>query len=688
MNHPFAKRPPRSATRPKNDMRPSTATTLRTLSAALLFSLVPATAMAQPDDPDDPPVVDPEPEQPESERLAEEAREALADGAVSKACTLFAKSVKLDANEDVQFELAQCLERDGNPKEAAKVYEAVAADGGARSNEAQRRAKAIRDSLAKPEPEPTQEPEPGLQPLPMPKEEPKPTAVESFHFSDFIDTRLTFSVGDDDVVHATGETVPLSPNVSFGDRRRYRLFFDNLNSVFAGRENLTHLVLYSKMPGFIDNLDTEASLVLRFDMGNLASGSGNLNSSLYDSGSFIRLFYHFDDDRKKDDFGLGLTMFPIDTDRVRLGWLYDISWGGTNARINQSIFPRIQGSSPGFKLQFTHPYFYLYGAMKTAQIVQVEEILTPGTSEVEVIRVGETNYGGLFGAGAKITEYANLDIGGGYFQQGKFDLPDVLGEDVFTFGVSARASVHDANSGTSQSIDFSLYRNDPMAQDQLLAPTKDQEDDDFGWTLSAEFTNLWQNLKDFDVTGQTKLQQARAAALQLVLRPGDFSASLTGIYRDLPYVLRNVPSFVPFETLPGNDQAEVGDELFVAANVGYFFDGPRLTPSIGAGLQFPSTFKTTSVDALDNSIGRTVVIRQQGDVSILPVDRDSVPIFQTRASLKWDISKILSSVLWVQFIRDNNGTFVERDPNEGTVALRSFVSPNFLGFGGAAQARF
>ncbi len=653
---------------------------------ALLVAVTPGLAWAQPEpDDDDDPVEDPEPSAPESERLAEQAREALSKGQVQRACNLFSRSVRLDPNEDVRFELAQCLERDGKLNEAADVYDAVAAEGGVRAQEAQRRAKALREELDKPEPKPEEGEEPKA---PEPAEPAAPAATTTPKFSDFIDTRLTFSFGDDDVLHATGETVPLSPNASFGDRRRYRLFFDNLNSRFAGRENLTHLVLYSKMPGFIDNLDTEASLVMRFDLGNLASGAGNLNSSIYDSGSFLRLFYHFDDDTSKQDFGLGLTMFPIDTDRVRLGWLYDISWGGTNPFINQSIFPRIQGSSPGFKLQFQHPIFYAYGAMKTAQIVQVEEILTPGTSEVEVIRVGETNYGGLFGAGANITEYANIDVGGGYFQQGKFDLPDVLGEDVFTFGVSARASVHDKDSKSSQSIDFALYRNDPMAQDRLLAPGRDKADRDFGWNVSAEFTNLWQNLKDFDVPGQTKLQQARAAALQVVLEPGDFSASLTGIYRDLPYVLRNVPSFVPFESLPTDDSVEVGDEFFVAAGVAYFFSGPRLTPSLGGGLQFPATFKTTSVDAADNTIGRTVVIRQQGDVSILPVDRESVPIVQVRASLKWDISQILSAVVWAQYIRDNNGTFVERDPNEGTVALRSFVSPDFLGFGAAAQARF
>src|SRR5207248_844114 len=146
-----------------------------------------------------------------------------------------------------------------------------------------------------------------------------------------------------------GELVPLSPNFSIGDRSQYRLFFDNLNSRFSGRENVTHLVMYKKMPGFIENLDTEAALVLRFDLAALSANTGNLNSALYDAGSYIRASYHPGGNPKT---GFSATFFPLDTDRFRLGYLYDMSWGGTAASINQSIFPRIQGSSPGLKLQW------------------------------------------------------------------------------------------------------------------------------------------------------------------------------------------------------------------------------------------------------------------------------------------------------------------------------------------------
>ena len=80
-------------------------------------------------------------------------------------------------------------------------------------------------------------------------------------------------------------------------------------------------------------------------------------------------------------------------------------------------------------------------------------------------------------------------------------------------------------------------------------------------------------------------------------------------------------------------------------------------------------------------------MRDQGNIAILPVNTGSTPIIQARVSLKWDLSSILSTIVWLQYVRDNNATFVERDPNEGTVALRTFVAPDFLGLGASAQAR-
>ncbi len=479
---------------------------------------------------------------------------------------------------------------------------------------------------------------------------------------------------------------PLSPNASVGDWPQYRLFFDNLNSRFSGRENVSHLVLYSHLPGFIENVDTEAALVLRVNMTQLASQSNNLNSVLEDAGTYLRVFYKTAGDAKEPQ-GLGLTLYPIDTDRFRLGYLYDISWGGTNSRINQSIFPRLQGSAPGAKLQMDGKGFYVFGGFKTASILEVQQRIVEGGSgegaTTDTVRVAETNYGFLGGAGVDFTDFFRADAGFGYFQQGRFEEPDVLGKRVYTFGFSGRVVLHDGMP-VPRSADYLLYRNDPNApleafREETYEPGK------LSWSLSGEATQLHQELKDFDVPGTLDIQLARAAAVQGNIKYGYLRTSLSAIYRDLPFVLRNQPSFIPFQTIP-ND-AKTQDEMFFAVSMDYYIEPARLTPGFGAGLQMPATFRSESVDLVEGDTSRTIVVREQGNITILPAGEQRVPILQARGSLKWDISPMMSAIAWMQFRRDNNSTRLELDPS-GTVLLRQFISPNFLGYGVAMQARF
>jgi hypothetical protein len=504
--------------------------------------------------------------------------------------------------------------------------------------------------------------------------------------SDFMDTRLTWTFGDDDFTHQTGEAFPLSPNANVGDRPQYRLFFDNLNSRFSGRENISHIVLYSKLPGYIPRITTEAALVLRVNMSALASQSGSVNSVLEDAGTYLRVFYRTAGPEDKPE-GMGVTLYPIDTDRFRLGYLYDISWGGTNARINQSIFPRLQGSAPGAKLQYDGTGWYVFGGFKTATIVEVQQRIVEGAggegAATDTVRVAETNYGFLGGAGGDITEFFHVDAGGGYFQQGRFEEPDVLGERVFTYGFSGRLVVHDKMS-VPRSADFMLYRNDPNAPMRLFDPER-YTPGELSWAFSLEGSQLHQRLKDFDRPGTLDIQLARAAAVQANMKFGYLRTSLSAIYRDLPFVLRNQPSFIPFQTIP--DGAKVQDELFFAAATDYYIEGARLTPGIGAGLQFPATFSSDAVDMFGQQTLRTMVIREQGNITALPGGQERVPILQARASLKWDLSAMMSAVGWLQYRRDNNATKLELDPS-GTVLLREFISPDFVGYGVALQARF
>jgi hypothetical protein len=336
-------------------------------------------------------------------------------------------------------------------------------------------------------------------------------------------------------------------------------------------------------------------------------------------------------------------------------------------------------------VQYDGDGWNVFVGFKTASIVQLQTTLAPGTAEVEQIRIQQTNVGVLGGGAFDIGDYVHFDVGGGFFQQGKFDLPDVAGLAVWTGGASARLVIHHPDMPTPQSIDFLLYRNDP-SKPQVIFKPEVYTPGKTTWLISAEYDNLFQRLKDFDVAGGVKVQQARAAAFQANVKSGFFRGSLTGIYRDLPYVLRNQPSFIPFESIPS--EAKTTPEAFFAAAADYYIEGARLTPGIGAGLQLPATFRTTSTNSSSAPIDRTVVVREQGNLAILPINKSAVPIIQARVSLKWDISRILSAIIWAQYVRDNNATFVERDPSEGTVSLRTFINPDFLGFGTSVQARF
>jgi hypothetical protein len=510
------------------------------------------------------------------------------------------------------------------------------------------------------------------------------SAPPGSHYGNFMDTRLTWTFGDDDILHPTGQLVPLSPTFNIGDRPQYRLFFDALNSRFAGRENLTHLVMYKKMPGFIPNLETEAAVVLRFDLAALASGTGDLNKALYDSGSYIKIFYKTGGDAKKPS-GISAVFLPLDADRMRVGYLYDITWGGSASSINQSIFPRLQGSAPGAKLQFDMPdKFYGFIGFKSGTIVQPAQVLNPGgENDVETVRVGESNYGFLGGLGVDFTENVRLDASGGYFQQGKLDLEDVRGKPVYTLGGAARLVVH-GKMPVPQSVDLLLYRNDPNAPMSLFSLPR-YTPELTKWSISVEGDFLQQHLKDYDTEGATKNQLAYAMAASAVVETGYLRLSATGIVRNLNFVVRNVPGFIPFETMPS--AASTQPELFGALSADYHFPGAHLTPGLGLCVQMPSTFKSEFTDS-GLQASRTIVVRQQGDESILPLGQDRRPIVQTRLNIRWDLSTILSAQLWAQIVYDNNSTLVVRDPNEGTASLRVFQDAIRFGLGTSLQARF
>ncbi len=142
--------------------------------------------------------------------------------------------------------------------------------------------------------------------------------------SDFMDTTITFVAGDDNVLADAGETIPSSPRPDFRPRRGNSLFFDNYDSRSTGEETRTHLVLYKEFDGFFKGVTPEAAMVLEWDLNRSTrdnnrfeeTGSRKVSSGIRDDGSYLATRFHFGDD------SLQLLLFPVDSDRFRLGYLY------------------------------------------------------------------------------------------------------------------------------------------------------------------------------------------------------------------------------------------------------------------------------------------------------------------------------------------------------------------------------
>src|SRR6476619_2487607 len=79
---------------------------------------------------------------------------------------------------------------------------------------------------------------------------------------DFVDTRLNFTLTDENLLVKPGETNPSVPGVRIGQPTSLGiLFFDNYDTRYTGYENLTHLVIYKSIG--TARVTAEAAYVLR-----------------------------------------------------------------------------------------------------------------------------------------------------------------------------------------------------------------------------------------------------------------------------------------------------------------------------------------------------------------------------------------------------------------------------------------
>jgi hypothetical protein len=482
---------------------------------------------------------------------------------------------------------------------------------------------------------------------------------------DFMDTRLSFVLSDNNFFAGPGETRDNSPGFGIGADKSSTQFYDNYETRFSGFETMSHLALYKKMPSFFEYLTTEASLVVRFLLLNERA------TGIYDTGSFVALTYDLSQGTE-DKRNLQLVLFPISGDRFRLGYSYRISWGGSGIFLGATM-------APAAKLQLNLPGVYAFLGMKTAQIN--ENLFIDDMDVTEMV----TNYGLLLGAGMDLEGF-RAEANAGYFTRGTLPSQGVRGRGIYTAGGSYQVGYHQGMEiGTS--IDFALYRNDPDVETKFFKP--EQYDTDLSFVVKHEGTFLGQTLMDPERYGTTVNQLAMAFDVNIALKWKYLRAHLDAMYRSLSYVLLEVPSFTPFQEFP--DNAEVTPEYFVALGVDYHFPDLHLTPGLVFGVQMPSTYTTENltIGSVTFPGKRTVVVRDAASRSPLPQNEGAKIIWAAKVNCKWDLSEMLTIIAevyysWddnqVRFVQDASGIVLPQDP--------LFIDPKILGMNFAAQARF
>jgi hypothetical protein len=520
---------------------------------------------------------------------------------------------------------------------------------------------------------------------------------------DYVDTRLNFTITDENVLVKPGETNPSVPGVHIGQPNSLGiLFFDNYDTRYTGYENLTHLVIYKSFGN--DRVTAEGAYVLRL----LQFTDVNLSS--IDDGSYVRLQFWFDKHHAEEGGGktnLAFTAFPLNSDRMRLGFSYRISWGGSpmffkfnpDLPIGTTAFVTNTNPAPGAKLQLSGERYYVYVGVKNSQLLD----RNPNVNEQVAV------WAGLAGFGVDIMRnHVRLEGNGGYFDRGTNPLffGTTIGSQgmtftsfpVATFGASLQLALFDGISPT-QSVDFALYRNDPMVSASRYF-TRPIYAPGFNWLVSSEWTGTGTILQDVDHPTTTKIQPAYAGDVNFRAQVGHFRIKADFEMRSLSFILQNQPSLVPYQDFPAS--ASTQSELFGAVGFDYYFQKLGLTLGPTLGVERPATFtpppgQTIQGPLMGNTGGTlstsaTIVVRNEGDFSILPeVDRNGarvseVPLVAAKLEAREDFLEWFAAILQVYYQYDGNQTHLAKAP-DGTFQ-RSFNQPNQLGFNLTLQARY
>lgn len=473
---------------------------------------------------------------------------------------------------------------------------------------------------------------------------------------DFVDVWVSTALEETNVL--AGPEVE-SPSANFVQRGN-DAFFENYESRTTDDISRAQLVLYRRDESFFQGWWTEAAFVLRMTP-YLNPDRSTPGTLIEDDGSYVRLVR----DLPGEDHTFSITGYAVDSDRFRLGYSYDLSWGG------REMFIKQVGAAPGARLQWERKGSYAFVGAKTAIMDGVDR------SDQSDAALNTTFYGLLAGAGAQAGELFKAELHLGSFQQGQLDNIDtnsaLYGDTIVAVGMAGQLSFRsDPELRFIQSGELRLYRNEPdSARDSYL---NHRRLDGTGVLVQAEINRLSHNLLDADDTSSTTIETGYAGDLQSLLVSGTTQVGVDLVYKDLRYIVFNVPGLISQESIGAG--YETTPQLYGRLRFEHWFPEAHVTPGIGLGLMQPATYTTSD--------GKTVVQVSERDSEQVPDGQEPTAILSGIGGVQIDLSKSMVAIGEVLYTLNNNRSNMD----EGARVLAPSNERNELGFNLIMRARF
>jgi hypothetical protein len=366
---------------------------------------------------------------------------------------------------------------------------------------------------------------------------------------------------------------------------------------------------------------------------------------------------------------VSLTGYAVDSGRFRLGYSYDLTWGG------RDMYAFTTGAAPGVRLQWQKGGTYAFGGVKSA----VGDYVDPDTR----LKRNQAYYGYLAGAGAQIGDQLKVEFGVGSFQQGQIQNVDyttstLYGETINALGYAGQVAWRSTSElGWIESADLKLYRNSPeFVRDSYVSH---RQVDGFGMLVQAEIDRLSHNLLDPVAGDATTIETGTAADLQTLFVKDSTSVGIDMVYKDLAYILFNVPGLTSGVAM-NPDMAQTA-QLYGRVKASHYFAKAHVAPTVGFGWMQPATYETS---------GGTFVQYTERDKEQVPQDQDPSPIMSGIAGVQVDMSKSVVVVGEVLYTVDpNQSEFVKTDENPNGLRVAAPENEqNVLGMNIMMRARF